>query len=84
MTTHMDEYRPFRIQSWKNIVIFEVRKGVLYSRFKNDHGWLKVPKYIPTYNHILSAIEKKGVTYISDEDLQKLSQEFTNGKELLR
>ncbi|MBF0818733.1 hypothetical protein [Streptococcus acidominimus] len=79
----LDEYRPFRIPSWKNIVIFEVRKGVLYSRFKNDHGWLKVPKYIPTYNRIWSDIKKKGVTYISEEELQKLSQEFKNGKELL-
>lgn len=80
----LDEYRPFRIKSWKNIVIFEIRKGVLYSRFKNDHGWLKVPKYLTTYNHILYQIENEGITYISEEELQKLSQEFKNGKELLK
>lgn len=79
----IDEYRPFRInyKSRKDLTIFAVREGILCIFFRNDFGWLNVPDQ--TYNQIWSQIDKKGVTYISDKELQKLAQEFTNGKELL-
>lgn len=83
MTTHIDERRPFYInyKSKRDLTIFAVRDGVLCIFFQNDYGWLNVPDEI--YNRTWSQIEKKGVTYISDEELQKLSQEFVNGEELL-
>lgn len=79
----IDEYRPFRInyKSKKDLTIFSVREGVLCIFFRNDYCWLNVPDQM--YNQIWSQIHKKGVTYISDEELQRLSQEFTNGEALM-
>ncbi|MBF0699444.1 hypothetical protein [Streptococcus danieliae] len=81
---YLDERRPFRInyKSKKDLTIFSVRDGVLCVFFRNDWGWLNIPDEM--YNRTWSDIKKKGVTYISDEELQKLSQEFANGNELLK
>lgn len=79
----IDEYRPFHInyKSKKDLTIFSVREGVLCIFFRDGWGWLNVPDEM--YNKIWSQIHKKGVTYISDEELQMLSQEFTNGEALM-
>lgn len=74
--------KPFRINfKNKDQTIYAVRDGILCVFFRNDWGWLNVPDEM--YNKHWYYIKNKGITYISDEELQILSQEFTNGEELL-
>ncbi|HEP5886917.1 TPA: hypothetical protein VC336_000757 [Streptococcus pyogenes] len=74
--------KPFRINfKSKDKTIFAVIDGILCIFFRNDWGWLNVPDEV--YNKYWSYIKNKGITYIPDDELQRLSQEFTNGKELL-
>ena len=49
--------------------------------FRNDFGWRIVPEEM--YNRTWSYIERKGITYISDSELLELSNQFTNGSDLM-
>ncbi|WP_247954117.1 hypothetical protein [Streptococcus intermedius] len=74
--------KPFRINfKNKDQTIFAVIDGILCIFFRNDWGWLNVPGEV--YGKYWSYIKTKGVTYIPDEELQRLSQKFTNGIELI-
>lgn len=74
--------KPFRINfKSEDQTIFAVIDGILCIFFRNDWGWLNVPDEV--YNKYWSYIKNKGITYIPDEELQRLSQKFTNGVELI-
>ena len=56
----------------------------LIGAFVNHLDWRKERRQPDEmYNKRWYYIKNKGITYISDEKLQILSQEFTNGEELL-
>ena len=80
--TKIEELKPFRINFKKaDQTIFMVQDQVLKIFFRNDFGWLAVPDEI--YNRTWSYIKRKGITYISEEELLDLSKQFTNGSKLL-
>lgn len=78
----VEELKPFRI-NFKNgdQTIYMVQNQILKIFFRNDYGWLSVPDEM--YNRTWSYIKRKGITYISDSELLKLSKQFTNGSDLL-
>ncbi|HEP3392647.1 hypothetical protein CYK11_07735 [Streptococcus anginosus] len=74
--------KPFRINfKNKDKTIYAVIDGILCIFFRNDWGWLNVPDEM--YNRCWSFVRNKGITYIPDEELERLSREFTNGEDLL-
>lgn len=78
----VEELKPFRINfKKKDQTIFMVQNQILKIFFRNDFGWLSVPDEM--YNRTWSYIKRKGVTYLSDSELLKLSKQFTNGSDLL-
>ena len=78
----IEELKPFRI-NFKNgdQTIFMVQDQILKIFFRDDYGWLSVPDEM--YNRTWSYIKRKGITYISEEELLYLSKQFTNGLDLL-
>lgn len=78
----IEELKPFRI-NFKNgdQTIFMVQDQILKIFFRDDYGWLSVPDEM--YNRTWSYIKRKGITYISEEELLYLSKQFTNGPDLL-
>lgn len=78
----VEELRPFRINfKNKDQTIYMVQNQILKIFFRDDYGWLSVPDEM--YNRTWSYIKRKGVTYLSDSELLKLSKQFTNGSDLL-
>ena len=74
--------KPFRINfKNKDKTIYAVIDGILCIFFRNDWGWLNVPDEM--YSRCWSFVRNKGITYIPDEELERLSREFTNGEDLL-
>lgn len=82
--TILDENRPFRLnyKSKEDRTIYAVREGILCIFFKDDWGWLNVPDEM--YDRTWSYIERKGITYIPEKELKKLSKDFKNGDQLLK
>lgn len=78
----IEELKPFRI-NFKNgdQTIYMVKDRFLKIFFRNDFGWRIVPEEM--YNRTWSYIERKGIPYISDSELLELSNQFTNGLDLL-
>ena len=78
----IEELKPFRI-NFKNgdQTIYMVKDRFLKIFFRNDFVWRIVPEEM--YNRTWSYIERKGITYISDSELLELSNQFTNGSDLL-
>lgn len=78
----IEELKPFRI-NFKNgdQTIYMVKDRFLKIFFRNDFGWRIVPEEM--YNRTWSYIERKGITYISDSELLELSNQFTNGSDLM-
>ena len=78
----VEESKPFLI-NFKNgdQTIFMVQDQILKMFFRNDYGWLSVPDEM--YNRTWSYIKRKGITYISEDELLVLSKQFTNGSDLL-
>jgi hypothetical protein len=78
----IEELKPFRI-NFKNgdQTIFMVQDQILKIFFRDDYGWLSVPDEM--YNRTWSYIKRKGITYISEEELLYLSKQYTNGLDLL-
>lgn len=78
----IEELKPFRI-NFKNgdQTIFMVQDQILKIFFRDDYGWLSVPDEM--YNRTWFYIKRKGITYISEEELLYLSKQFTNGSDLL-
>ena len=74
----IEELKPFRIGDQ---TIYMVKDRFLKIFFRNDFGWRIVPEEM--YNRTWSYIERKGITYISDSELLELSNQFTNGSDLL-
>ena len=78
----VEELKPFRINfKNKDQTIYMVQNQILKIFFRDDYGWLSVPDEV--YNRTWSYIKRKGVTYLSDSELLKLSKQFTNGSDLL-
>lgn len=78
----VEELRPFRINfKNKDQTIYMVQTQILKIFFRDDYGWLSVPDEM--YNRTWSYIKRKGVTYLSESELIKLSKQFTNGSDLL-
>lgn len=78
----VEELKPFRINfKNKDQTIYMVQNQILKIFFRDDYGWLSVPDEM--YNRTWSYIKRKGVTYLSDSELLKLSKQFTNGSDLL-
>ena len=78
----IEELKPFRINfKNKDQTIFMVQDQILKMFFRNDYGWLSVPDEM--YNRTWSYIKRKGITYISEDELLVLSKQFTNGSDLL-
>lgn len=78
----VEELRPFRINfKNKDQTIYMVQNQILKIFFRDDYGWLSVPDEM--YNRTWSYIKRKGVTYLSESELIKLSKQFTNGSDLL-
>lgn len=78
----VEELKPFRINfKNKDQTIYMVQNQILKIFFRDDYGWLSVPDEM--YNRTWSYIKRKGVTYLSESELIKLSKQFTNGSDLL-
>jgi hypothetical protein len=78
----IQENKPFRINfKNKDQTIFMVQNQILKIFFRDDFGWLSVPDEM--YNRTWSYIKRKGITYISEDELLDLSKQFTNGSDLL-
>lgn len=78
----IEELKPFRINfKNKDQTIFMVQDQILKMFFRNDYGWLSVPDEM--YNRTWSYIKRKGITYISEDELLVLSKQFTNGSDFL-
>lgn len=80
--TKVEELKPFRINfKNKDQTIYIVQNQILKIFFRDDFGWLPVPDEM--YNRTWSYIEKKGITYLPEQELLDLSKQFKNGQELL-